>query len=627
MLQLTFKQKLIAVVALTLTGIVYLGYVSLTGLSKLNQTSQRVSDLTANSDLLSTLQLELISTENQLNQLKSSDYSVFSQALNNLSVNYQKEIESVLSTARPTQLASSMSEVQVLFAEYTSALKARLEAQKLLGFDDQSGLLKPLSDSAVKLEDQLSTFSMLLQPFIIARQLEKEFLIAPSEQGAEKLLKQIETVSFEVKDAEFYDTFGPYIETYKAQVDKLIVVAKQLSTSQKTLESIRSEFRKVSVSTQQYLKTELLSQARVEAEEATSGAQWTTISVSIAVAIIISFLLSTTALTTNLSLKRIIQQLKQIASGNLTQPLKVTSGKQDEFDQVSAAVNIMTDDLRQVIQQVATRQEDLFAQSSELSDTIQTIASSNQQVSDESNYLASATEEISATAEQVANRILSLQTDSENAHQSSVVGGEIISQAMSALSDTARVVEESSQQLQTLEKLSGEIDKILMIINDLADQTNLLALNAAIEAARAGEAGRGFSVVADEVRTLAESTVQATGDITSTVRAIQQQTGSVIKVMSAGQKSIEEITVQGEQAQAAVETIELQTKQAFETSSEITSAIEEVARTTREMANNMDKIANAVEQNSSASCAIVSSVDNLKQNAQMMGQMTQKFSY
>lgn len=626
MLQFTFKQKLVAVVALTLAGIMYLGYVSFTGLSKLNETSLKVSALTANSDLLSTLQLELIATENRVGQLTQQDYADFKSALDQLVQGYRQALDEAIAATESAPLRESMTSVATLFSDYTAALSARVSAQQVIGFDEQSGLLQPVAESAAALEDQLSVFSMLLQPFIVARQVEKEFLISPDQDSATRLMAQISTVEETVKDADFYDTFGPFIETYKGNIQQLIVAAETLATAQAALESRQAEFRQVSADTQHYLKTELLTRAKQEAAEATSSAKWTTVSVSLAVAVVISALLTTTALTTNASLKRIIAQLQQIAEGNLTHTLTVKSDKPDEFDQVASAVNGMSGDLRGVIQQVSSRQEDLLKQSTELSDTIQTIAMSNQQVSDQSNHLAGATEEISATTEEVAGRILSLQSDSENAHQSAMQGGETISQAMAALGETVRVVEESSVQLKTLEQRSEEIDNILRIINDLADQTNLLALNAAIEAARAGEAGRGFSVVADEVRSLAERTVQATGDITETVRAIQQQTGSVMKVMAAGQKSIEAIKQQGEQAQAAVQTIERQTQQAFETSSEITTAIEEVARTTREMASNMDQIASAVEQNSGASSAIVSSVDNLKENAEMMGQMTQRFS-
>ncbi|MCP4595254.1 methyl-accepting chemotaxis protein [Neptuniibacter sp.] len=627
MLQLTFKQKLIVAVILTLTGVVYLGFVSLNSLNELSRSSLKVSNLTTTNNLLSSLQLDLLSVENQLSQLNHENNNSLKQQLIGMTNKYKQALSEAQSTTESSELTQKLGKTAQLFEAYKTALNTQAFAQETLGYDDQSGLLKPLAEAASALEEQLSTFSMLLQPFIVARQMEKEYLINPTSQGKERLLQQIDTVASEVKDAEFYDTFGPYIETYQGTIVQLTGAAEALSKNSIHLDQSRKSFREQSQSTQSFLEAELLQRARKEAAQATDSTQWTIIFVSVAVALAICVILATTALTATRTLQRIISQLKTIAAGNLTQSLPVSQNKPDEFDQVSGAVNTMTNDLRQVISQVVTNQTDLYSEAKELSDSVQTIASNNRTVSDQSNTLASATEEISATTEQVAHRVFNLKNDSQNAHTAAVEGGETIKQAMRSLSDTAGVVEQSSNQLRQLEQHSQEIDKVLIIINDLADQTNLLALNAAIEAARAGEAGRGFSVVADEVRTLAESTVKATGDITETVRAIQQQTHSVIKVMDQSTQSIEEVKLQGDRAQQAVENIENQTQQALWISEEITSAIEEVAKTTREMASSMDQIASGVEQNSCASTAIVASSDNLKNRAEKMGEMTKKFQH
>lgn len=627
MLKLTLKHKLLFLVLITLVSISYLGYVSLSNLSEQNASAKRVSDLTATGDMLSTLQLELLSAEKRLEELKPEEADKFLGEIVTLSNRYQSELTEKSTLHSDPELKTKLVEGKSIFTKYSAALTAQLLAKDKLGFDNDSGILKPLTIAANELRDKISVFSMFKESYILSRQLEKEFLIEPSRVNSDKFTNQIKQLSSKIDDAGFNDSFGRYIDAYSDQARQLIIAAEEQAQSQKKLNTIRSSFKEHILNTQEYLKHELLKKARLEAESSTEKTKLTIIIISAILAISISSIVAKIGLSAGLTLRKIISQVNKIAAGDLSKRLKLSNNKADEFYQVSYAVNTMTDDLRTIIEQVSRSQSDLQLQSEDLSEAIHTIAKNNNIVSDQSNHLASATEQISATTEQVASRVQSLQQDSQNAHNAAVNGGSIISDAMEALSDTAIVVEASSQQLEKLQQHSLDIDKVLLIINDLADQTNLLALNAAIEAARAGEAGRGFSVVADEVRTLAESTVKATGEITDTVRAIQHQTASVIDVMNKSTKSIAKVKRQGNEAQEAVKEIESQSLQTLNTSTEITGAVDEVASTTREMAANMDEIARGVEQNGCISNAIVSSAETLKTNAEQMGEMTRKFSY
>ena len=244
MLQLTFKQKLIAVVAITLAGISYLGFTAFSSLSKLNNSAQKVSSLTATSDLLSSLQLELLTRENQISQLSKQNLTPFQQGLNGLIKDYENSINSgSRNNIRPLNCKMSLRKSLNCSPPTVKNLSAQVNFLAKLGMNNDSGLLKPLTESAAELENQLSTFSMLLQPFIIARQLEKEFLIEPSKQGAEKLNQQMATVALEVKDAEFYDTFGPYIETYQKNMRAVVAAAVTLNKNTQLLNNSRETFK------------------------------------------------------------------------------------------------------------------------------------------------------------------------------------------------------------------------------------------------------------------------------------------------------------------------------------------------------------------------------------------------
>ena len=624
--KLSFKQKLIALILITLVGIICISVVAFNTLYTLNSAASRVSQLTSVSDTLSSVQLDMITTENNLARLSDKNVKGFTESAVALASEYQPILQEYANQTDSSRLKEALQNTESAFLKYQKSIVSQIESIKKLGFDNTSGVMLSLQTTALKLNSQLSTFSTFHKLFIIARQLEKEYLIDPNDAAAAKLFKQIDLVATSIKEAEFYDAFGKDIEAYQASLKQVTAAASIKSTTQQQMLNARAEFSNISQRTQKLVKTDLLISAQSKAEKATSKAEWTLGLVSIGVGIIVTFILIMISLKTTRTLKRIIHHLHAIAHGELNQTIPVNATHQDEFDQVSSAVNTTANDLRTLIGQVIGSQKMLNQQAAELSASVQTIAENNSIVSDQSNTLAAATEQISVTANHVADSIKSLNSETDNAHGAAVNGGNTIQLAMQALTSTSDIVEQSSQQLAQLQKDSQKIDSVLEIINGLADQTNLLALNAAIEAARAGDAGRGFSVVADEVRSLAERTVSATGEITKTVRAIQKQTDDVITTMEQSQSSIDNVKKQSDDAQTAVRQIEEQTRQASLTSNDIYDSIAEVARTTSEMASSMDSIAHVIEDNKEASQAIVVSSDSLLSSAADMGQMTSKFT-
>ncbi|WP_158227161.1 methyl-accepting chemotaxis protein [Mangrovitalea sediminis] len=625
MFRITFKQKLSAVVVLSLMGIGYLAYVAFASLYELDSTSKRVASLTALGDTLSSAQLALLTAENRIPHLQAGEVTSYKQSLGKLRQRYSERFSEAAGHIENTDLKDRLTNVNHLFEAYQEALLKALAVRQALGFDDQSGALKTLKQSEQAIEKQLSPFNMLWQPFIVVQQLTSRFLVDPSESAAKNLKTQLSTAIAKVKDAGFYDSSKSQIDGYQSAVDGVVDAALKVGQQAVVVKQADAQFIEQSQQTDRFLKENLLVKARVEADQATTQARWTLGLVSGGVALGIALILAATGLGAAGSLRRIMQQVSAVAEGDLRKRLVTEPARKDEFDQVSSAVDTMTDDLHKVISEVVGDQGALNDQVSELTSAVQVIADNNGSVSEQSTSLAGATEEISATTSEVANSIRSLRDDTESAHHAAIEGERTISEAMRSLTETAGVMEASAQQLMQLEQYSQEIDKVMSMINDLAEQTNLLALNAAIEAARAGEQGRGFAVVADEVRTLAERTGSATGEITRAVRAIQEQTQSVVSIMNQSRSSIDVVQQQGREAQTAVTRIQAQTEKASSTCAEITSAIEETARTTREMAANMDHIAHSIERNSDAIKAIVDSSDSLQKRAEAMGRMTAKF--
>jgi methyl-accepting chemotaxis protein len=179
-------------------------------------------------------------------------------------------------------------------------------------------------------------------------------------------------------------------------------------------------------------------------------------------------------------------------------------------------------------------------------------------------------------------------------------GESIVRAASSEMNSIAQSVRHGSELVETLNRRSAEISTIVRVIKDIADQTNLLALNAAIEAARAGEQGRGFAVVADEVRKLAERTGSATSEIGSMIEAIQRETSSVVETMQAGGDKVVQGVKLADEAAAALEKINAQTMEAVQSVNAIASATREQQAASSDIARNVERIAQMTEESGAA---------------------------
>ena len=294
------------------------------------------------------------------------------------------------------------------------------------------------------------------------------------------------------------------------------------------------------------------------------------------------------------ALRQAIGALETVASGDFTRNIRVRG--HDEVAELGSQLNRMMEQLREMLREMSTVSVDLAAISEELSTTTAQIASSNEEVGGQAQAVASSTTQMSATVEQVARSAVSVSRSSEDARTAAVEGGGVIGQALGAFDQIQKAVGSAAQIVAKLGRQGETIGSVVEVIEDIADQTNLLALNAAIEAARAGEHGRGFAVVADEVRKLAEKTVKATQEIARTVKAIQDDSREAIRAMEAGEASVAEGADRAKTAGRSVQEIESRIAATSDQVSQMATASEELSATIRSMAHNVDEIAHGVTQ-------------------------------
>jgi methyl-accepting chemotaxis protein len=289
-------------------------------------------------------------------------------------------------------------------------------------------------------------------------------------------------------------------------------------------------------------------------------------------------------------------ELKQ-GRGDLTQRLSAT--KDDEFGKISSAFDTFTEALHSIISQLSSYSERVASASEEIySGTTQSAEGSRVQA-DQTHQVATAMQEMSATVQQVSQNSQTASDVSHRAAQAARQGGQVVEETLATMKSIADSSKAVGERIAVLGKNSEQIGKIIVVIDDIADQTNLLALNAAIEAARAGEQGRGFAVVADEVRKLAERTTKATKEIATMIESIQVETKSAVQAMEVGSRDVQIGVQKTSAAGAALEEIIAMSEQAGDMISQIATAATQQSSATEQINANVAQISSLTQE----SCA------------------------
>jgi methyl-accepting chemotaxis protein len=300
---------------------------------------------------------------------------------------------------------------------------------------------------------------------------------------------------------------------------------------------------------------------------------------------------------------------KGIASGNLTTRLSL-NGK-DEMQKIAIDFNAMSETFEALVQQIMSATSQLAAASEEVAVISQqsSVNLNNQRA--ETEQVATAMNEMSATVQEVARNAGDASGAAANADNEAQAGNSIVKQASRSIDELAHEVENASGVIQQLAQDSDSIGTVLDVIKGIAEQTNLLALNAAIEAARAGEQGRGFAVVADEVRTLAGRTQQSTQEIEAMIDKLQSGAKNAVTAMQTGREKAAIGVEQTKQAGEALAAITRAVATINEMNTQIASAAEEQSATTEEMNKNIininqlaDETAESAGQSTTASAEL-----------------------
>ncbi len=293
-------------------------------------------------------------------------------------------------------------------------------------------------------------------------------------------------------------------------------------------------------------------------------------------------------------LKKVVTAAGSLAEGDLAARVEHRSG--DELGTLAGAFNEMAERFTIMIEQVRETTTRLTSSSQHMAAiTTQTKQGVDRQ-QQETHLIATAMNEMAATVTEVAKNAAYAADFAEQASSAATTGQDVVGHTISSINHLAGEVEKSAAVIQELESHSEAIGSIIDVINNIAEQTNLLALNAAIEAARAGEQGRGFAVVADEVRTLAQRTQESTAEIQEMIERVQSGAAQAVSVMASGRQSAKESVDQASEAGESLDAITQAVSSITDMNVQIASAAEEQSSVAEEMNRNIVSISNVANE-------------------------------
>ena len=342
-----------------------------------------------------------------------------------------------------------------------------------------------------------------------------------------------------------------------------------------------------------------------------------------AVMLFIMYLYASFYLSLKTSIDCLLEAAGKMADGDMT--VELTVATKDELGDLTKQFNQTAKRMRELIQEVHNTSNSVFQQSQEVSKITQVTSSSINQQMEETEQAASAMTEMSSNFAEVADFSAQAEGTAQEASVEANRGREQVQKTLSNISNLANEIQNSSNVVDQLAKDSANISQVLGQIKGIAEQTNLLALNAAIEAARAGEHGRGFAVVADEVRSLSRRTHESTEEIEEMVDKIQQGVGNAVTAMSNSHKMAEETVTESKEVEEALETIHGKVSSITDMSTHIAEAVKQQASTAEDIDRNIVGISRVAEDNVGNATETTRASEEMASKADQLREMLTSF--
>ncbi len=356
-----------------------------------------------------------------------------------------------------------------------------------------------------------------------------------------------------------------------------------------------------------------------------SSVQWVEL-VMLLTAVVVGLVLSVSIARSIINpVEAMVVNLKDIAEGEGDLTKRVDESRRDELGSLGKWFNLFVVKIHGVMVTVAEASNEVAAAATEIAASSDQMAMGMSEQTSQVTQISAAVEEMSASVVEVARKSADAARNAEESGRVAGEGGDVVKDTIAGMEAISEAVKAGAACVEELGKRGDQIGEIIEVINDIADQTNLLALNAAIEAARAGEHGRGFAVVADEVRKLADRTTQATEEIGQSIKAIQNETGQAVQQMSVGTDQVDVGVRKATEAGESLNRIVTSAREVAGMIQTIAAAAEEQSATSEEVSRNVESIATVTRQSSEGTTQAAQAAQSLSAKAEQLSALIGQF--
>ncbi|BDF96372.1 MULTISPECIES: methyl-accepting chemotaxis protein [unclassified Pseudoalteromonas] len=525
-----------------------------------------------------------------------------------------------IATAQVEQFAT-------LAEQYNEDFQHVVKLQKKIGLHPTDALYGELRDAVHQMEallDKQNNYH-LLSLMLQLRRSEKDFMLRFDlkyldrfEEGVAQLTRQIRNEDLATnQQSELLSLLTSYSSKFKALVDAQVALGLDLDSG--ALGKMRTSVKK-----SDDVVTQITAATKKQVESTAAQAQMTAIIIFIIASLLVMLLVYFTSRSIIVPIERVYHAINDIRRNNDLR-LSIEHTGKDEVTTMTIDFNSLVGDFKKLIYEVNTALTTLNIATDHLSETTAATSSGMQEQLHEADMVATAATEMQATIQDISHNTEAAAKKAESTNQSAQQGRQEVEATVKQINQLSDSLGDASAVVSQLEKDGETIGSVLDVIRAIAEQTNLLALNAAIEAARAGEQGRGFAVVADEVRSLAQRTQESTKEIESIISILQGRTQEVVSIMQHCRNQGGESAAQATKAGELLGSITEDVQTIMEMSTHIAAAIEEQSQVASEVNKNVVRIRDIAEDASGHAATNAQTSEEVSEQARVLYKAIDKF--